>query len=176
MLFLQLASRILSCAHAQSFFDAAWRPSRPMRAVRTHVKFGQAFQRVAWVQCISGIAIVVGWSCAHQCGSKLPDLPGWKNGPSMIGWRVCSRDLLLISSCFLFSVGHHGHDVWPSASCGVACATSPCGCYLSPSRPGGIHSTPTLSTQGRGVIPLIVLGPFYVLYALVSPYNWSHRI
>ena len=59
MLFLQLASRILSCAHAQSFFDAAWRPSRPMRAVRTHVKFGQAFQR--GVQCFSGIAIVVGW-------------------------------------------------------------------------------------------------------------------
>ena len=111
MLFLQLASRILSCAHAQSFFDAAWRPSRPMRAVRTHVKFGQAFQRGAWVQCFSGIAIVVGWRCAHQCGSKLPDLPDWKNGPSMIGWRVCSRDLLLISSCFLFSVGHHGHGV-----------------------------------------------------------------
>jgi len=57
----------------------------------------------------------------------------------------------------------------PSASCGQFVPPY----YADPlpwPRSGCIHSTPIFSTQGREVIPLMVLVLFYVLYVLVSPY------
>ena len=41
----------------------------------------------AWMHCMSGIANAVGWRRVHQCGSKLPELPGWQNGPVIIRWQ-----------------------------------------------------------------------------------------